>query len=140
LRNLDLSKHKQFNKSLRQLESEGAVQVFYDTNALRREPILAVVGVLQFDVVQARLEMEYTVPTELKPLPYTIARWIEGSEDSIESIQTRRSVLRARDTKERQVVLFESSFYLNYYSEKFPELTFMEIDDVHSYQSVQSMQ
>lgn len=140
LRNLDLSKHKQFNKGLRQLESEGAVQVLYDTNALRREPILAVVGILQFDVVQARLEMEYSVPTELKPLPFTIARWIEGPEDIIESLPTRKNFLLTRDSNERLVVLFDSSFYLNYFSEKYPELTFKAIDDIHSYQSVLSMQ
>lgn len=140
LRNLDLTKHKQFNKGLRQLESEGAVQVLFDTNALRREPILAVVGVLQFDVVQARLELEYSVPTEIKPLSYTLARWIEGPEDIIESLPARKSFLLARDLHERLVVLFDSSFYLNYFSEKHPELTFKGIDDVDSYQSVHSMQ
>ncbi len=63
LRNTDLSKQKQFAKGLQQLESEGAVQILYNINAFKREPILAVVGQLQFDVVQARLKSEYNVPT-----------------------------------------------------------------------------
>ncbi len=66
LRNTDLGKQKQFSKGLRQLESEGAVQVLYNVDAFKREPILAVVGQLQFDVVQARLENEYNVPTTLE--------------------------------------------------------------------------
>ena len=45
---------------------EGAVQVLYNVDAFKREPVLAVVGELQFDVVQARLENEYNVPTTLE--------------------------------------------------------------------------
>jgi peptide chain release factor 3 len=39
------------------------MQVLHETDAQRRDPILAVVGVLQFEVVQARLEDEYGVKT-----------------------------------------------------------------------------
>jgi peptide chain release factor 3 len=58
LRNTDIGKQKQFIKGLRQLETEGAMQVLYDQDAGQRHPILAVVGRLQFEVVQARLETE----------------------------------------------------------------------------------
>ena len=126
LRNTDLSKQKQFIKGLRQLESEGAVQVLYNINALKREPILAVVGQLQFSVVQARLETEYYVPTELEPLPYTMVRWIDGPETSIKSLPVRSDVLVARDSTEKFIFLFSSPFYLKFYSEKYPELTFKD--------------
>ena len=78
LRNMDISKQKQFIKGLRQLEMEGAVQVLYNEDAFKREPILAVVGELQFDVVQARLQNEYHVTTTLERLPVHLARWISG--------------------------------------------------------------
>ncbi len=42
--NLDISKQKQFLKGIRQLETEGAMQILYEMDAMRREPILAVVG------------------------------------------------------------------------------------------------
>ena len=128
LRNMDIAKQKQFNKGLRQLESEGAVQVLYNVNAFKREPVLAVVGKLQFDVVQARLEMEYSVPTELEPLPFALARWIEGPDTVIKSLPVRSEMLLARDAEEKLILLFSSPFYLKYYSEKFPELTFKESD------------
>jgi len=57
LRNVDVSKQNIFQKGLSQLETEGAMQVLYDTDAFRREPILAGgrdAAVL--DVVRARLE------------------------------------------------------------------------------------
>ncbi|HUE97851.1 MAG TPA: peptide chain release factor 3 [Anaerolineales bacterium] len=127
LKNSDLSKQKQFTKGLRQLEKEGGVQVFYNLNAFKREPILAVVGQLQFDVVQARLEMEYNVPTELERLPHTLARWVEGSDKAVNSLPVRTEVLLARDSENRKVVLFASLFLLKYYSEKYPEVIFKEM-------------
>ncbi|RIK38155.1 MAG: hypothetical protein DCC55_22040 [Chloroflexi bacterium] len=49
LRNLDIAKYKQFNKGLERLMQEAVVQVLYTLDSVRREPILAAVGVLQFE-------------------------------------------------------------------------------------------
>ena len=51
------TRYKQFDEGLRQLEEEGLMQVFYVT-AGRREPIVGVVGALQFDVITSRLRSE----------------------------------------------------------------------------------
>ena len=130
LRNTDLGKQKQFSKGLSQLESEGAVQVLYNVNAFKREPILAVVGQLQFDVVQARLKAEYNVQTELERLPHEAIRWANGPEDQIEALSKRSEVIVARDSRDGWAVLFNSAFHLRYFSEKNPELTFMEISQL----------
>ena len=127
LKNSDLSKQKQFTKGLQQLEREGGVQVFYNANAFKRESILAVVGQLQFDVVQARLEMEYNVPTVLERLPHILARWVEGTEDAFSKLPARTDVLLARDSQDRMVALFSSAFYLKYYSEKYVDVVFKEM-------------
>jgi peptide chain release factor 3 len=121
---LDISKQKQFLKGLRQLETEGAVQVLYNTNAMKRAPILAVVGLLQFDVVQARLENEYGVKTRLEVLNYTLARWIEGPEEVLASLPIRSDILLVHDSRDRLMMLFSSDFYLRYISEKYPQLHF----------------
>ncbi len=127
LKNTDVGKQKQFTKGLQQLEKEGSVQVFYNMNAFKREPILAVVGPLQFDVVQARLEMEYSVPTQLERLPHTLVRWVEGSETAVSNLPAQTDVLLGRDSQDRRVILFKAPFLLKYYSEKFPEVTFKEM-------------
>ena len=124
LRNEDLGKQKNFLKGLRQLETEGAVQVLYNVDAFRREPILAVVGQLQFDVVQARMESEYNVQTSLERLDLSLARWVRGPEEEIERIPTRSEVILTRDSDEKYVVLFSTPFYLKYTAEKFPKLAF----------------
>ncbi len=127
LKNSDLSKQKNFTKGLQQLEKEGSVQVFYNANAFKREPILAVVGQLQFDVVQARLEMEYNVQTTLERLPHTLARWVDGPDKVYTSLPPQAEVLLARDAENRKVALFTSAFFPKYYGEKYPELTFKEM-------------
>jgi peptide chain release factor 3 len=127
LKNSDLSKQKQFTRGLQQLEKEGSVQVFYNMNAFRREPILAVVGQLQFDVVQARLEMEYNVPTGMERLPHTLVRWVEGSEQDIDNLPAQAEAILARDSQERRVIIFATPFLLKYYSEKYPAVIFKEM-------------
>jgi peptide chain release factor 3 len=124
IRNLDLNKHKQFNKGLRQLETEGAVQIFNQTESLKRDPILAVVGVLQFDVVQARLENEYHVSTSIDRLPNAVARWVTGPQEEISRMAERPSVNLCLDTEEKQVALFREVFYAGYARENYPQLQF----------------
>ncbi len=129
LRNTDLGKQKQFAKGLQQLESEGAVQVLYNVNAFKREPILAVVGQLQFDVVQARLKSEYNVPTDLERLPHTYLRWIKGADADIENLSNRSEAMLVRDSRDQWAVLFSTPFFMKYYAEKHPELRFVDISE-----------
>jgi peptide chain release factor 3 len=124
LRNTDMARQKQFQRGLKQLETEGAMQVLYDTDAGQRHPLLAVVGRLQFDVVQARLETEYGVDTVLEPLSYKLARWIEGPPEVIERLPWGHGLLRTRDSQARLVALFRSQFDLDYCRDKFPELVY----------------
>ena len=127
LRNLKLDKYKQFNKGVEQLQEEGVVQIFFDVDGIRREPIVAGVGELQFDVVVARLASEYNVETMVQPIGYTVARWVLGEEKVIEQVAWSSQCLRVRDREGRLVVLFNSAWQANYYVEHNPQLQFLEI-------------
>ena len=122
--NSDIGKQKQFQKGMEQLGREGAMQVLFQADALRRDPILAVVGVLQFEVVQARMENEYNVKTRLETLPHQLARWIEGPEEMIDALPWRYGMLKCHDLDGRLVALFSSPHELTYYAEKYPEIIF----------------
>ena len=124
LRNTDIGKQKQFQKGLRQLETEGAMQVLYDVDAGQRNPILAVVGKLQFEVVQARLEAEYGVTAVIEPLNYKLARWIDGDPETLDKLPWGHGLLRARDADDRLVALFRSQFDLDYCRDKYPSVTY----------------
>ena len=106
LRPTTVEKEKAFRKGLAQLEEEGAVQVLYDTAAARREPILAAVGELQFDVVRARLESEYRVETRIEPLTFRSALWAGLPPEGIRRLAVPlRGALLTEDRDGRAVVL-----------------------------------
>ena len=74
LRAKTLGKYKQFRKALDQLDSEGVVQVLKNDARGDAAPVMAAVGPMQFEVMQARMENEYNVETVTEPIPYSVAR------------------------------------------------------------------
>ncbi len=127
LRATSADKYKQFLKGLTQIEEEGAIQLFYPVASGRREPILAAVGGLQFDVVQSRLEAEYGVETVLEPLSYSAVRWVEGEAAEIAAIGHGRGRLRAEDRNANLVLLFTTTWDLRYAEENAKAVRFSEI-------------
>lgn len=126
--NTDISRYKQFHKGLKQLEEEGAVQVFHAEDAHRREPILAAVGELQFDVVLSRLQDEYGVKARVDRLPFTCARWVRADNEALSKMSlSRRSNRRCRDRRGRPVVLFSSAWDLEYTQKENPDVEFLEM-------------
>lgn len=73
----DSMKRKQFQKGIMQLSQEGAIQVFKQIDIGVETLIVGAVGILQFDVLEYRLENEYGVKLRMQNLPYRYARWIE---------------------------------------------------------------
>lgn len=110
-------KYKQFLKGLTQIEEEGAIQLFYPVSSGRREPIMAAVGALQFDVVQFRLRGEYTVETAVEGLSFSAVRWVTGDAAEIASIGNGRGRMRAEDRDGRAVVLFSTPWDLRHAEE-----------------------
>ncbi|MBM3934747.1 MAG: peptide chain release factor 3 [SAR202 cluster bacterium] len=125
--NTEISRYKQFNKGLLQLEEEGATQVLYSPHSTRREPILAVVGALQFDVVMARLKDEYGVDARLERLSYTLARWITNPGNPPARLILPRNVLQCTDSRDRPVLLFQSAWELRYTQEENPKVVFSDV-------------
>jgi peptide chain release factor 3 len=125
LRPTSVDKMKAFNKGLAQLEEEGAIQVLHEVDALRREPILAAVGELQFDVIRSRLEMEYRVETVLDRLSYRSARWLAGPPDAVAAADwPMRGTAKTRDRGGRLVALFEGPWVEDLMRERNPQVVF----------------
>jgi len=127
LRNRDIGRYKQFNRGLLQLEEEGAIQILYAEGVQRREPILAAVGELQFDVVLARLREEYGVSASIERLPFTCARRFEG-EPAVESMILRGGALLCRDREGRSIMLFGSAWEIEYFQRVNPDISLAEAD------------
>jgi peptide chain release factor 3 len=70
----DSGRYKQFRRGIEQLVQEGVVQVLRSDLRGDQAPVLAAVGPMQFEVVQHRMEHEFTAPVQLSPLEYSMAR------------------------------------------------------------------
>jgi len=132
LRNLKIDKYKQFQKGIEQLGEEGVVQVFYDVDAARREPILAAVGRLQFEVVQFRLRSEYGVETVLEGTPFRHVRWLDGDAEALKTMRWFQGSRRVADNDGAPAGLFDGDWSLNYMQEQHPKVRFLEAPPVRS--------
>jgi peptide chain release factor 3 len=132
LRNPNPSAFKNFRKGVNELREEGAVQILYDTDASKRDPILAAVGQLQLEVVQYRLEHEYGVQTRLEPLGFQVARWVCGGWSALEEIGRIFNCKTVRDAWDRPVLLFKNEWNLDQLHQDHPSLDLSAVAPVVS--------
>jgi peptide chain release factor 3 len=132
LRNPNPSAFKSFRKGVNELREEGAVQILYDTDESKRDPILAAVGQLQLEVVQYRLENEYGVQTRLEPLGFAVARWVVGGWAELEKVGRIFNCKTVRDAWNRPVLLFKNDWNLNQLRDDHPELELSAVAPVVS--------
>ncbi|QOJ13718.1 MAG: peptide chain release factor 3 [Planctomycetia bacterium] len=118
------SQHKRFRSGLEQLLQEGVVQRIQLEGATQNAPLLGVVGPLQFDVVQYRLETEYGAQSRLEAAPWERLRWIDPrtpeSALALATLPSRAAL--ARDSAGDRVILFGSEWELRYFMSKHPEV------------------
>lgn len=119
----DPMKRKQLKKGLEQLSEEGAVQLLFDRHGQDPDPILAAVGVLQFDVVQYRLKTEYNVEAQLSALPYQRARWVEGDFNP-NDLEDPGRIQCFLDGDGRRLLLFDSEWTCRRTEDRNPNLSF----------------
>ncbi|MEO0394503.1 MAG: peptide chain release factor 3 [Cyanobacteria bacterium P01_A01_bin.137] len=122
LKNPNPSKFKQFRKGVTELREEGAVQIMYSADETRRDPILAAVGQLQFEVVQFRLRNEYNVDTMLDMLPYSVARWVTGGWETLKDAGRLFNTVTVKDSYGRPVLLFRNEWNCQQVEGEHPKL------------------
>ncbi|HAP44708.1 MAG: peptide chain release factor 3 [Spirochaetes bacterium GWD1_61_31] len=80
--NADPLKEKQFHKGLNQLAEEGVVQIFSKPHQANVR-VLGVVGQLQLEVLQYRLQHEYGASLTYRPLDYSMAHWFNSADPKL---------------------------------------------------------
>jgi peptide chain release factor 3 len=118
-------RHKRFDEAVRQLEEEGLMQVFTPKTGLRH-PIVGVVGPLQLDVVEARMRSEYGIPCAIEALPHVAARWPLRNSTETTPLTLTSGAMVLRDRLDRDVILFESAWELQYVEEHNPQVEFRD--------------
>ena len=126
----DPMRAKHLGRALGDLAEEGVTQVFRPL--LGNDWIVGVVGQLQLDVLQTRLESEYEVPITFEAAPYVTARWC-ACDDKAEMerfLNTKRASL-AEDRDGNPVFMARNSWDLGRVQEDFPKLRLTATKERH---------
>ncbi len=119
----DAMKRQKLQKGLKQISEEGAVQLFVDPVIGPQDPVVGVVGELQFEVLIYRLQDEYGLDVRLNRLPYTVARWprdIKG--EGVPHLAGNNTLYR--DLNDQPVLLLNQEWDLNWVKKENPDVEF----------------
>jgi len=119
LRAKSLGKYKQLRKALEQLDSEGVVQVLKNDARGDAAPVMAAVGPMQFEVMQARMDNEYNVETIAEPVPYSVAR--RTNAETAPELAKQRGVEIFTRTDGELIALFGDKWRLQFIQKEHPE-------------------
>ena len=123
IENADPMKSKQLAKGIDQLMDEGVAQLFTQKSNGRK--IIGTVGALQFEVIQHRLEHEYSAICRYEQISLHKACWIESDNKvQIEDFRKRKFNNLATDKRGREVFLADSPYSLQMAQDKFPDIKF----------------
>jgi len=128
LRLEDPLKRKQLDAGLQQLGHEGVIQVFHRSTNDRQNPFLGAVGLLQFEVLQQRLENEYGVKAVFEGLPFKFARWVGGPKSAVDWLKRSSSYTLVYDRNDQPVLLTETEWAINYAMENAEGLELHDIE------------
>lgn len=120
----DPLKRKTLQKGVQQLAEEGMIQLLYDPLVGKQDPIVGVVGELQFDVLIFRLNDEYQLDVRLDRLPYTVARWPVTKDGQPFKSSIKGGSRLYLDGDDKPVVLLEKEWDLNWLKKENPDLEF----------------
>lgn len=119
----DPLKQKQLLKGLVQLAEEGAVQIFRPI--ANNDLIVGTVGVLQFDVVIARLKSEYNVEALYTSVNVSTARWIECNDvKKFEEFKRKNELNLALDGGDNLSYIAPTLVNLNLTQARYPDVIF----------------
>ena len=125
INNQDPMKSKQLAKGIDQLMDEGVAQLFI--LEMNGRKVIGTVGVLQFEVIQYRLEHEYGAKCSYENINIHKACWVENNQESnieFNEFKKLKSKFLAHDKNQQLVFLSDSAFSLEMTKQKFPSIEF----------------
>jgi peptide chain release factor 3 len=123
----DALKKKALQKAVGQLVQEGTAQLFIDPLWGAQDPIIAVVGRLQFEVLLYRLNDEYGLQVRLDELNFKLARWPTRKDGKpFEGpLKGSTNFKIYEDMYHQPVVLLDKEWDLRWLHEQNPDLEFL---------------
>jgi peptide chain release factor 3 len=121
----DPMKIKHLRKALEHFAEEGASQVFKPLTGA--EWVVGVVGPLQFEVLAARIEAEYSLPAKFETAGIEAARWIECADAvKLKAFTDTNRASLAEDHDGALVFLARNAWHMNRTQEENPDIQFLK--------------
>ncbi|WP_319796592.1 peptide chain release factor 3 [Nitrobacter sp.] len=125
----DAMKAKKLKEALQQMSEEGVVQVFRPRDGA--PALVGVVGMLQLDVLKARLDAEYSLPVDFEVSEFQLARWISSDDRrKLDAFIAANGSGVADDVDGDPVYLAKNEFYLGYTMDRADGIVFSSVKDV----------
>ena len=106
-------KRKQFAKGMNQIAQEGAIQIFFLPETGMERVIVGVVGMLQYEVLEHRMESEYGVKFRRRNLNYQVIKRIVSSPVPPKDLDLTNSIW-VQDVKGRDLLIFAGSWCVDW--------------------------
>jgi len=125
---VDSMKRKQFAKGMEQIAREGAIQIFFYPGTGMERVIVGVVGMLQYDVLEHRMQTEYGVKYRKMDMPHSIIRYIDTPELDPSTLKLSDSTVWVKDVFDRDLLIFDGEWAMRWAKEKNPDLILREFN------------
>jgi peptide chain release factor 3 len=124
----DPMKVKQMRRGLSDLAEEGVIRLFKPV--IGSQWIVGVIGDLQLDVLQTRLDQEYGVTIEFEPSPFEVARWVRSDDPALikKLLESHRANV-ADDQDHAPVLLMRNAWEFGRFQEDWPAIEFSAVRD-----------
>jgi peptide chain release factor 3 len=120
----DPMRAKHLARALTELAEEGVSHLFKPITG--GSSIVGVVGPLQFEVIQARIEAEYKIKAGFEPAPFEHARWVVSEDKpALDRIGREHPSSLAEDQDGALVYLFRNTWELHRIQQDWPSLRFL---------------
>ena len=97
---------------MEQIAQEGAIQIFREVGGGMEEVVVGVVGVLQLEDLEYRLNTEYNVEIRMQQLPFEQLRWVQNDPDTynLRDLDLTSDTKAVEDMKGNRLLLFTSDW------------------------------
>ena len=123
-------KAKQLAKALSDLAEEGVAQMF--RRMIGADYIVGVVGQLQLEVLQARIQRNTTCRSRFESINFEMARWIASDDKKeLDRFISTNKLEMAEDKYGDPVYLAQSAWWLGRAQRDYPKIEFLTTKERH---------
>ena len=125
---MDPLKSKHLDKALGQFAEEGLASLF--KTIIGAKWIVGVVGKLQFDVLESRIQYEYGLQIKYENTNFFTARWLSGDEKLIDDLVNINKEQIANDYDGKKVFLPRIQWDIDRLAKDFPGVKLNKIKNI----------